>query len=95
MQTEPLITIGSITGIVAAVIALLVAFNVSITEAQTTAILGVVAVVAPFIVAFVGRGKVFAPATVKRIEQKAYTEGLAVPRATPVDDMEAVRQGRG
>jgi hypothetical protein len=92
MQTEPLITIGSITGAVTAIIALLVAYNVSIDETQTKAILGVVAVVAPFVVAFAGRGKVSSPATVDRETRAAYASGLA--DASPKDDVEAVAQGR-
>lgn len=48
-RTEPVLTTASITSAVSAVIALLVAFGVDLTEAQTTAILGVVAVAAPLV----------------------------------------------
>lgn len=48
-RTEPVLTTASITAAVSAVIALLVAFGVDLTEAQTTAILGVVAVAAPLV----------------------------------------------
>lgn len=47
---EPLVSTATITAGVSAVIALLVAFGVDLTEAQTIAILGVVAVVAPLVV---------------------------------------------
>lgn len=58
MNREPLVTIATITAAVVAVIALLVAYGVDITEAQQNGILGVVAVVAPFVVAFLTRPKV-------------------------------------
>lgn len=50
-KTEPVLTASGISAAVAAVIALLVAFGVDLTETQTTAILGVVAVLAPLAVA--------------------------------------------
>lgn len=58
MSSEPLVTVASITAGVAAIIALLVSFGVPVTPEQQTAILGVVAVVAPIVVAFVARGHV-------------------------------------
>ncbi len=70
MDTEPLLTVGGIGALVSAVIALIVAFGVPLSDGQTVAILGVVAVVAPFVVAAVGRGKVYAPATVRRLTGK-------------------------
>lgn len=54
-QSEPVITVGSIGAIAAAVLALIVAFGVDLTDEQQTAILGVVAVAAPIIVAIVTR----------------------------------------
>lgn len=58
MKREPLVTIASITGIVAAVLGLLVAFGVPLTDDQEKALLGLAAVVAPFIVAYFGRKRV-------------------------------------
>ena len=58
MDREPLITAGAITGAVTAVIALVVAFGVDVTEDQQAAILGVVAVIAPAVVALWSRRKV-------------------------------------
>lgn len=58
MQNEPLITVGTITAAVTAVLTLLVAFGLDLTEAQSTAILGVAAIVAPFVVALASRSKV-------------------------------------
>lgn len=67
MQKEPLVTVASITAGVSALLTLLVAFGIDLTEAQSTAILGVVGVAAPLIVAWAARGKVASPATVERI----------------------------
>lgn len=58
MKNEPLVTLASITAGVTALLALLVAFGIPITQEQQVAILGVVAVAAPFVVAVAGRGRV-------------------------------------
>lgn len=58
MKNEPLITVASITAGVTALLALLVAFNVPVTPEQQVAILGVVAVAAPIVVAVIGRSLV-------------------------------------
>ena len=58
MKYEPLISVSSIVAAATAVVALLVAFGVPLTEDQKVAILGLVGVVAPVIVALVTRGKV-------------------------------------
>lgn len=58
MTREPLVTVGTITGAVTAIIALLVAFGLDLSAEQQTAILGVVAVAAPFVVAAATRSKV-------------------------------------
>lgn len=54
MGTSPLITTAAIASVVGAVIAVLVAFGVHLTADQTAAIMGLVAVAAPWIVALVG-----------------------------------------
>lgn len=58
MKNEPLITIATITAGFSALLGLLVAFNVPITEEQQVAIMAVVAVVAPAAVGLIGRGLV-------------------------------------
>jgi len=58
MTREPLLTAAGITAGVTALIGLLVAFGVNVTEGQTAAILGVVAVAAPLVVGFFARSKV-------------------------------------
>ena len=64
MKYEPLISVSSIVAAATAVVALLVAFGVQLTEDQKVAILGVVGVIAPVIVALVTRGKVTPSAAV-------------------------------
>lgn len=68
---EPLLTVGSVTAFVAAVAALGAAFGLPLSDAQTNAVLGVVAILAPLVVALVGRAKVFSPATVREMVQAA------------------------
>jgi len=58
MTREPLVSVAGITAAVAAVLAVLVAFGLDLSEAQTAAILGAVAVLAPLVVALAVRGKV-------------------------------------
>lgn len=53
-MNQPLLTTAAITSVVGALITLLIAFGVPLTEAQVTAILGFVAVIAPWVVALVG-----------------------------------------
>lgn len=64
---EPLWTVGGITAAATAVIGLFVAFGLPVTDDQQAAILGVVAVLAPLAVSLLGRGSVYAPATVARL----------------------------
>lgn len=55
---EPLITRAGVVSVVTAVLGLLVVFGVPIDKDTKTAILGVAAAVAPFVVALVTRHKV-------------------------------------
>lgn len=66
-STEPLVSVGTITAAATAVVGLLVAFGLDLTDTQRTAILGVVGVLAPVVVAVWGRRRVYAPATVARL----------------------------
>lgn len=66
-STEPLLSTGTVTALATAVLALLVAFAVPLDDDQQAAILGVVAVLAPIVVAWVGRGRVYSPATVSKL----------------------------
>lgn len=70
LNREPAAIVGAITGLAAAVVALVVAFQPDLlTPEQQSAILGVVAVVAPIIAALVIRSKVTPDtAVVERLE---------------------------
>lgn len=58
MRNEPAITVASITALVAALIGLLVAFGVELTDDQQKSILALVAVAGPVIAGIVTRSKV-------------------------------------
>ncbi|MDI5942547.1 hypothetical protein ABUL04_27450 [Micromonospora harpali] len=62
--SEPLLTVGGVTAAGAAVLSLLVAFGLPVSADQQTALLGLVAVLAPLVVAVLARGRVYSPATV-------------------------------
>lgn len=66
-STNPALTVGVIGAAVGAVLTLLIAFGVDLTEDQTTAILGVVSTVGPILLAVITREQVYAPATVARL----------------------------
>ncbi len=95
--SQPLLKVGAITAAAAAVIALLVAFHVvHFDDGQTKAILGLVAILAPVVVALVGRLHVFSPATVKEIvlaerarhgvaANKRPTTKAPLPQRDPID----------
>lgn len=78
MQREPLVTVASVTGIVTAVVAALVAFGVSLTEQQQGAILGLAAVAAPFVVAYFARKRVTPTAKVETYRDEAGQSALYV-----------------
>jgi hypothetical protein len=61
---EPLLTIGTVVAFASAVLGVLVAFGLPLTGDQRTAILSVVGVAAPVVVAIWGRQRVYAPASV-------------------------------
>jgi len=58
MRNEPAITIGAITAAVGAVLALLVAFGLNLSEAQTGAIIAVVVALGPLVSAIITRSQV-------------------------------------
>lgn len=58
MKSEPAQIIGWLTAIVAAVITLLIAFGVQITADQRTAVLGLLAAIAPVVAAYAIRSQV-------------------------------------
>lgn len=76
MNREPAAIIGTITGLVAAVIALVVAFGLDLTPEQQTAIVGATAVLAPVIATLITRGHVYSPATTDELVVTAARTGL-------------------
>lgn len=64
MKNEPAITVASITAGFTALLALLAAFGLPLTDEQTAAILGVVAVLAPLVVGLITRSQVTPTANV-------------------------------
>lgn len=66
-ETEPLRSPALLTSLAAAVLAALVAFGVNLSDGQTTAVLGLVAALAPLVVWAWGRRRAYAPATVARL----------------------------
>ena len=58
MKNEPLVTRATVTSAVTAVLALLVAFGVDLSNEQRAAVLGIAAVVAPLVVAAITRHRV-------------------------------------
>lgn len=67
---EPVLSVGSAAAAVGAVLTLLISFGVDLTESQVKAILGVVLIGGPVLLAAITRGKVFSPATVAKYYQK-------------------------
>ena len=55
MKNEPVVTVAAITALVSAIVALLVAFGLDLTDAQEKAILGLAAVLAPLVVTLARR----------------------------------------
>lgn len=90
---EPLITVGGITTVVTAVLVLLVAYGINVNNNQQAAILGVVAVLAPIVVAVIGRLKTWSPRSVRRVVQQAVAEERGRHRApdTANTDVRVVR----
>lgn len=66
-STEPLFSVGTITAAGAALLGLVAAFGLNLSDDQQAAVLGVLGVVAPIVVALWGRRKVYAPATVAKL----------------------------
>ena len=79
MKNEPAITIGTISAAVAAILALLVAFGLDLTEVQTGAILAVVAAVGPIVGAVITRARV-SPAG-KYADRDGVMDGRVTPDA--------------
>ncbi len=64
---EPLVNRALVVAVVTAGLALLVSFGVPLNDAQQSAILAFIGVVAPLVLAVLARRHTFSPATVKRL----------------------------
>lgn len=85
MNKEPLLTTGTITAIVVAILVFLKEMGVHITDGQQDAIRNLVAVLAPFILALIARQFVFSPNTVQNKVDQAYS---ATPGVDPKPKVE-------
>lgn len=85
MQKEPAITVATVTAFVTAIIGLLVAFGVDVSEDQRNAILGVIGPAFLIILAIgpIIRQFVYAPKSVKKIANDQYEAGLPPPDPQP------------
>lgn len=62
---EPLLNVGTVVTLCTAILGALVAWGVKISDDQQAALLALLAVLAPIIVALIGRTKVWSPASVR------------------------------
>lgn len=76
MKREPAITVGTVSAAVAAILALLVAFGLDVTEEQQTAILGVVAALGPIVAGVLIRGKVSPVDVDAPVDEDAATDDI-------------------
>lgn len=84
-RDEPLLTVGGVTTAVTALLALLAAFGIPLTEDQQVAILGVAAVVAPVLVAVVARRWVSPAWKVPAVEPETAPTSQATAYPDPDD----------
>ena len=87
-QREPIVTVASVTAAASAIIAAIVAFGVDLSEEQTAAVMGLVAVAAPLLVTI--SRKYVTPNTYV-IERDAGGEIVAGQGHEVLDDGETVR----
>jgi hypothetical protein len=95
--SEPLVTPATVVASCSALVAMLVAFGLPLSDNQTVAILGFVTVAAPLLVAAWARRRVFAPATVRTMVVDAATHGdirteaaeVSTPAPPPAEPPEA------
>ncbi len=71
---EPLLTVGALVTLATALLGLGAKFGLNISDGQKDAILAFLVVAAPFVVALIGRLKVWSPASVRAVVQQARAE---------------------
>lgn len=85
LDREPLITVGTITAVISALLVFLQSMGVNIDDETQAAIRNLVAVLAPIVLALIARQFVYSPASVARIADQQYTAG--VPPTQPQPDV--------
>jgi hypothetical protein len=80
---EPLWSVSTVTGIVVAALGIATAFGLHLTEKQTYSVIVFVGAVAPFVVAYIARKKVFSPNTVRAMVVTAAATGEVATEPTP------------
>ena len=83
LSTEPAVLISTISSFLLALFTLLAVFGLDLDEETRTAIVGLVGPLVTLILGFVIRSKVFAPATVARLEAEAAATGYVSAELTP------------
>ncbi len=83
MNNEPLLTVGSITAIIAAALIFLKSMGVNVTDDQQEAIRNLVAVLAPLVLAGVARQFVYSSNSVTRIADTQYQAGVPPTESQP------------
>lgn len=86
MTREPLFTIASATAIAAATLGALVAFGVPLTDDQQKAVLALVAVLAPLLVAVIARPTVTPTPTSEVVAQQTTDGQVVAGQASWVED---------
>ena len=74
MRTEPAITVGTVSALVSAILVLLVALGVPISEDVQTAVIAVIAAAGPIVGAAIIRGKVWSDESHRADKAKAIDE---------------------
>jgi hypothetical protein len=72
---EPLLSVGTVVSITTGIVAVAVAFGLPLNDVQQGTILALIGFTAPLIVAFIARGKVWAPRTVRALAVEAAATG--------------------
>lgn len=68
--SEPLLTAGTIVTVFSAVLAAVVSFGLDVSDDQQAKLLGVLLVLAPLLVAAVGRLRAWSPASVRKLVEQ-------------------------
>jgi hypothetical protein len=83
MNKEPLLSVGTIVAVVAAILVFLKSFGVDISDGQQEAVRNLVAVLAPIVLAFVARQFVYSPNSVETIATEQYSAGVPPTEPQP------------